>query len=446
MDGGRETFLLFLNREIEMVRTDAFVRSMMNKGFVDDVAFLTNGYDIQYGNALLSVRSNGAGGALLFNSKDEGVTEVVSGNLDGILHRYIVQSLFGLQNGKGLDNRIYSNVFLRPTEAFSDSMVFTDSENRKWLLQGVSPKAGRALYESAMNVNADDSLLMLDNFVVYDESLVNSVRRGADTPEAELVLLKCSLDLDEYEVLPRSECVSSVGRNIVGNFVCSSRDKVMLQNFEDRLAEITSCKGEKPSVDMSEMKGELKQMLTLTSSRKDDVDKYITSKYGKMSLRAMKEALTYDTSILSSLGSDDKVDYIDVFSSYMKKADTVQFLLKDNRTVEITAETPGIFSATFRAVPNVSQMRDVVGASGMFLTELESGLNLDLSDEMNLENRKLCSDLVKSCVDFEPASEDGFLGNSTVECITDHMEEVLSSYGIVDNLGTIKYVDRITVK
>lgn len=428
-----------------MIKTDSFVRSLMNKGFVDDVAFLTNGYDIQYNDVILSVRNNGVGGALIFNSKEEGVTEVVSGRLDDVLHRYIMQSLFGLQTGKGSDGKIYSNVFFKPGEVFGNCSVFIDPANRKWLLQGVSAKAAKAIYEEAMKVNADDAMILYDNFNVYDDKLVNSVDKIAESVDVELTLLRCSVDLNEYSVLPRSEYVNEVGRNLVNNFVCSSSDKIMLQNFEDKIAQITSCNGTAPQIDL-ELKPELKSILSLTSSKKDEVQGWISKKYGTLGLKSMKEALVVNAEeILSSLNIDDKVDFSKMFSSYMNKAENIQFVLKNNRMVEITVEKPGIFSATFKAVPDVPQMKDILSSHGTFLNEVESGLTLNLTDNMDFESTKLCSDMIKCCLDITPVTEEPFLGNSTVECIARDFDTILSSYGIEDTLGVIKYVDRITV-
>ena len=71
-----------------MIKTDNFVKTLSDKGLVDDAIFCENGYDIQYKGNLVSVRLNDKGGALIFNQKKNSVMEIESGRLDDVLHRF----------------------------------------------------------------------------------------------------------------------------------------------------------------------------------------------------------------------------------------------------------------------------------------------------------------------------------------------------------------------
>ena len=52
-----------------MIKTESFIKSMVEKGIVDDALTLENGYDVQYKGNIVSVRLNNKGGAMIFNKK-----------------------------------------------------------------------------------------------------------------------------------------------------------------------------------------------------------------------------------------------------------------------------------------------------------------------------------------------------------------------------------------
>ena len=110
-----------------MIRTDNFVRALSDKGLIDDAMFLDSGYDIQYKGNIVSVRLNDKGGAVIFNQKKNDLVEIQSARLDEVLHKYIFQSLFGLQNKIGTREMDCKNVAFVPTKVVRNSVIFEDT-------------------------------------------------------------------------------------------------------------------------------------------------------------------------------------------------------------------------------------------------------------------------------------------------------------------------------
>ena len=215
-----------------MIRTDNYIKTLSDKGLVDDAITLENGYDIQYKGNIVSVRLNDKGGALIYNQKKNNVMEIQSGRLDEVLHRYIVQSLFGIQSKKGIKDSQFDNVFFVPTKVIGNSVILEDPTGRKWSVKNSTPKAVLSYYEDARMVNADDAMILLDGFSAYSIHDREPVKSCIDN-DVELTLLKSSANIDDYAVAPRSECINDIGKTVVGVFCCSSSDKVNLINFEE---------------------------------------------------------------------------------------------------------------------------------------------------------------------------------------------------------------------
>jgi hypothetical protein len=215
-----------------MIRTDNYIKTLSDKGLVDDAITLENGYDIQYKGNIVSVRLNDKGGALIYNQKKNNVMEIQSGRLDEVLHRYIVQSLFGIQSKKGIKDNQFDNVFFVPTKVIGNSVILEDPAGRKWSVKNSTPKAVLSYYEDARMVNADDAMILLDGFSAYSIHDREPVKSCIDN-DVELTLLKSSANVDDYAVAPRSECINDIGKTVVGVFCCSSSDKVNLINFEE---------------------------------------------------------------------------------------------------------------------------------------------------------------------------------------------------------------------
>ena len=215
-----------------MIRTDNFIKTLSDKGLVDDAITLENGYDIQYKGNIVSVRLNEKGGALIFNQKKNTITEIQSGRLDEVLHRYIVQSLFGTQSKEGIKSNKYNDVLFFTTKGIGKSVILEDPVGRKWTVKNSSPKAVLSYYEDARMVNADDAMLLLDGFSTYSIHDREPLKSCVET-EVELTLLKSSANIDDYAVAPRSEYINDIGKTLVGAFCCSSADKVNQINFEE---------------------------------------------------------------------------------------------------------------------------------------------------------------------------------------------------------------------
>ena len=172
-----------------MIRTDNYIHALLDKGFVDDVSFIENGYDIQYKGSIVSVRLNNKGGAVIFNQKRNNLLEIQSGRLDEVLHKYIFQSLFGLQNKIGVQEIECKNTAFVPTKVIHQSVVFEDNQGRKFTVNGNSPKAVLSYYKEACEVNADDCLLLLNGFVPYIRSQ-EYIGSNAESSKIELQILK----------------------------------------------------------------------------------------------------------------------------------------------------------------------------------------------------------------------------------------------------------------
>ena len=191
-----------------MIRTDNFIRALADKGLVDDAMTVENGYDIQYRGNIVSVRLNNKGGALIFNQKKNTLFEVCSGRLDDVLHKYIIQSLFGTQNKTGVKSIVCKNTLFVPTKVIASKVIFEDSVGRRYAIEGNSPEAVLSYFKAACDVNADDCMILLNNFKPYrhSEKVVSSV----ETPEVEVQLLKSNVDPEDFAVSPRPEAINDV--------------------------------------------------------------------------------------------------------------------------------------------------------------------------------------------------------------------------------------------
>ena len=86
------------------------------------------------------------------------------------------------------------NVAFVPTKVINQSVIFEDNTGRKFTMTGNSPKAVLSYYAAACDVNADDCMLLLNNFVAYDRTK-KFVTSSAETHEVELQILKSNVNL-----------------------------------------------------------------------------------------------------------------------------------------------------------------------------------------------------------------------------------------------------------
>ena len=425
-----------------MIRTDNYIRALSNKGLVDDAMILENGYDIQYKGNIVSVRLNNKGGAVIFNQKKNDLFEVQSGRLDEVLHKYIFQSLFGLQNKVGTQELDCKNVAFVPTKVIKNSVVFEDNTGRKFTMTGNSPKAVLSYYKEACEVNADDCMLLLNNFVPYNYK-ENFVTSSVESPEVEVQLLKSSVNAEDYAVSPNVESINNVGQTIVGNFLCSAADKWNYMTFEeDQSKAFAFNSASKKNINSSVMRSKnplvnnAKKVVPATI-----VSKYIDNKYPHgLCFSALENVMAYESPALCNEAKvDNPTDYSFVFNSMLKDADKVSFRLDSNKSILCAIEKKGVSAAKFRAIPVLSEMKQPLFNNGYLLTELESGIEFDVKDTA-------IGAIVSACKNFVPVVENPVNVPNTVDkIIGSSAKEALMSYGINDKNGVFNSFYRVVL-
>ena len=429
-----------------MIRTNNFIKTLSDKGLVDDAITLENGYDIQYKGNIVSVRLNDKGGALIYNQKKNTIMEVQSGRLDEVLHRYIAQSLFGMQTKEGLKGNKYDNLFFVPTKVIGNSVILEDPEGRKFTVKGSSPKAVLSYYEDARMVNADDAMILLDGFSAYSIHDRENIKSCVEN-EVELTLLKSSANIDDYAVAPRSEFINDVGTTVVGVFCCSSADKVNQINFEEDEKKIFAFNSAaKRNISSSTVRTKNpyavkgKQIFNSVSGRKAVVN-YCDSKYPDgLCVSAMEQMLAYETpAILSSAKMNDSVEYKTLYGKYLKNATSVQFRLDTNKSILSSVCDEGKSVAKFRMVPDLTGIRNSLKKEGYMLTELENGLDFYIEDPA-------IACIVSNCTEFVPVSEDAVNPvNKAGKIIGSECKKTLAEYGINDQKGVFSSITQIIV-
>ena len=426
-----------------MIKTDNFVSALLARGMVDDAVQLDNGYDIQHKGNILSVRLDGKGGALLYNKNRGDVVEVKSGHLDDVLHRYIVQSLFGLQSKTGSRDVEYKDVFFVPTKVIRNSVIFEDSTGRKYTVSGSNPKAVLSFYNEAVDVNADDCMILLNNFEQYFRP--EEAPKYEKDNEIELQMLKCSLDIDDYAVFPKAECMNDVGQTVVGNFLVSSADKVSQMTFEEdvRKAFASSAVAKRNvNSEAARIRNPLAQEARkiLASSRKAVVD-YLDSRYPSgLCVSALEQAMAYEApSMIKASNVKGNVNYKKLFSDYLRNSETVSFRLDSNKSVLCSFNVPGKSIAKFRAIPDVGAIKSALQKEGYLLSEMSDGLEFSSTSNATAL-------LVNSMKEFTPVSEKMLNKANVVSKLSGkEVTEVLSSYGIEDKKGVFAGIVRISV-
>lgn len=425
-----------------MIRTDNYIHALSDKGLVDDAMILENGYDIQYKGNIVSVRLNNKGGAVIFNKKKNNLFEIQSGRLDEVLHKYIFQSLFGLQNKVGTQEIDCKNVAFVPTKVIKNSVVFEDNTGRKFTMTGNTPKAVLSYYKQACEVNADDCMLLLNNFVPYNFK-ENFVTSSVESPEVELQLLKSSVNAEDYAVSPNVELINNVGQTIVGNFLCSAADKWNLMTFEeDQSKAFMFNSASKKNINSSAMRS--KNPLVNNAKKVIPsviVSKYIDNKYPHgLCFSALENVVAYETSALCKDAKVDvPTDYGFLFNSMLKDADKVCFRLDSNKSILCAIEKEGVSAARFRAIPVLSEMKQPLFNNGYLLTELESGIEFDIKDTA-------IGAIVSACKNFVPVVENPVNVPNTVDkVIGSSAKETLMSYGINDKNGVFNSFYRVII-
>ena len=427
-----------------MIKTESFIKSMVEKGIADDALVLDNGYDIQFKGNIVSVRLNNKGGAMIFNKKRNDLIEVSSGRLDDVLHRYIVQSIFGTQSKTGVRGVEYKDVFFVPTKVLKNSVIFEDTVGRKFTVKGSEPQAVLSFYNEAVDVNADDAMILLSNFELYDKPEEKAIT-SSTTPEMEVQLLRCSLDLDDYSVSPKSECINSVGQTIVGNFLTSSADKASQITFEEDEHKLFSSTGiGKKNIVSARVTNphaiRAKAALNSSASKKA-VMSYLDAKYPNgLCVSALEQVMAYETpSLFKAAGVDEKLSYKDIFSDYLRKADTVTFRLDSNKSLLSSLSVTGKSVSKFRSVPDAAAIKNGLHKYGYSLTDLESGLEFKATEPV-------VSSVVNACKDYVPVVEKAInKANIVSKVVGKECAEILSGYGIDDKKGVFSSITQLVV-
>lgn len=425
-----------------MIRTDNFIRALADKGLVDDAMTVENGYDIQYRGNIVSVRLNNKGGALIFNQKKNTLFEVCSGRLDDVLHKYIIQSLFGTQNKTGVKSIVCKNTLFVPTKVIASTVIFEDSVGRRYAIEGNSPEAVLSYFKAACDVNADDCMILLNNFKPYrhSEKVVSSV----ETPEVEVQLLKSNVDPEDFAVSPRPEAINDVGQTIVGNFLCSASDKWNYMTFEEDESKMFNFGSVSKRVTSSAVRGKdpiFVKAKDLVIGKSSAVTSYLDKKFPNgLCVSAMEGAIAYEgPSIWSELGITDGVDYTVIFSKYLKDADHVQFRLDSNKSILCAVAKENKSVAKFRAIPILAEMHPALQKEGYLLTELESGIEFSCKDTA-------VKAIVSNCKNFVPVVEKtSNKPNTVTRVIGSECKDILSSYGIRDNKGVFSSFYQVTL-
>lgn len=430
-----------------MIRTENYIKTLADKGLVDDAVIVENGYDIQYRGNIVSVRLNDKGGALIYNQKKNVVTEIQSGRLDEVLHRYIIQSLFGLQSRTGIRNNLYKDVFLVPTKVISNALIFEDPCGRKFSVKGSSPQAVLSYYDEACTVNADDALILLNNFDVHSIRDPENITSNVDR-EVEMTLLKSDVNLDDYSVSPRSECINNVGQTIVGNFCCSSADKINMMNFEYDQAHLFGF-GAAPKKNITSSTIRTKnpyaakaKAIASSAKIKKLVLNHVNDKYPYgLCVSAMEQMLAYEVpAILSSNRIEiGDLEYKGEYAKALKNATSIQFRMDSNKSILSAICCEGKSVAKFRAVPDVAEIRNGLKREGYLLSELENGL------EFGIDNPAV-NCIISNCKNYVPVSEKPMnMVNTVNKLVGSDCKKVLAEYGINDVKGVFSSITQIVV-
>lgn len=429
-----------------MIRTDNYIKTLADTGLVDDAITLDNGYDIQYKGNIVSVRLNEKGGALIYNQKKNTIMEIQSGRLDEVLHRYIIQSLFGTQSKTGIKDKKYDNAFFIPTKVIGNSVILEDPCGRKWTVKDSTPKAVLSYYEEARTVNADDVMILLSGFSAYSIHDREPVKSCVEN-EVELTLLKSAANIYDYAVAPRSEYINDVGQTIVGNFCCSAADKVNMMVFEEDSNKIFAFNTPaRKNISSGTMRSKnpyvikAQQILNSAMSRKA-VSNYVDTKYPDgLCLSAMEQVLAYETPAILSAGKIvERLEYRNLFGKYLKSATDVQFVLDTNKSLLICACNEGKSVVKFRAIPDLSEIRNSLKKEGYLLSELESGLEFHIEDPA-------INCIVSNCKEFVPVAEEPMnKTNKITKVIGSSCKKLLADYGINDQKGVFSSITQVIV-
>lgn len=428
-----------------MKKTSFFIENMLSKGFVNEVEFLSNGYDIKVGKDTVSVRTKGSR-AVIWNHKDARLTEVVSGRLDDILHRYIVLSCVGKTSAKTKLGE-YKNVVFVPQAIVNGKLVLKDSLNRAWVVNSYTGENALNMFNEMNNVSADDCMLLMNGLTPYTKNTKITIESSYKDVEAELLSLQSSIDVDGYAVYPKSDAINKVGTTLVGSFLASATDRANVELFENLELELSSKKtlhATNSSIADFKTTGVAEEVRkTIVSSGKAKAfDEYCDKTYGNgITVDGLNSALAYDTGkIYSALGIKTAVTHFKpIVQSMLEESDSAYLCLTSNKEVKVCAQKVNTFSAMFTAVPNVEVIKNALARDGYTLKDLQSGMTVALDSEV-LEA------IMNSSMDFTPVAEKAYLANMTAKSlIGSAVTGELAKVGIEDKTRAFSNMIVLTV-
>ena len=427
-----------------MIKTNTFVKALLEKELVDDIAFLSNGYDIQSEGKLTSVRFNNKGGALIWNHKTNSVVEISSGRLDDVLHRYIVQSVFGTQKAE-VNGVECNNTLFTPAQILENGVVFEDTLKRKFVISGTSAEAAMTYFKEAKAVNADDCMILLNGFKKYSED--DLIESSVEEKDVELQLLKCSVNIDDFAVNPASSEMNNVGQTLVGNFLVSAADKFNAITFEEDEEKVFAFNAArrhpvKSSTVRTKNPFAYRAQIALNSSAsKKATQDYLDAKYPNgLSVKAIESVMAYEApSIFKAANVNASLNYRNVFNHFLRRGENITFRLDSNKSLFSAIEKPGVSVTKFRSIPNVEGLKNALYREGYSITELESGVTFNVSDEAVVS-------IVSNCQDFVPVAEKVMNEPNTVtKLVGSSCTKVLASYGIEDSKRVFNSLVRVVI-
>lgn len=412
----------------QMKKTNYMLLNMLEKGFADNVEFLENGYDILANGKEINVRLDGKGGALIRNEKK--LTEVKSARLDDVLTKFILKSAYG-----------HKGSFFKK-EQIKNGAILTDPRGKKWVINAKVAMEYINLFDQE---DCDEALVGLPILNAYSPRTMKNIETVDE--EVEMIQLKSALDPSEYAFMPKADMIENVGQTVVGSSLCSSADKFAIQSFNEKLdgafcdKEVKHNNGIVNSLRTHYALAERTSSAIESAHKQKELKNYFDKKYPEgLSRKALTNALAFEApSIFNACGIDEKLAYNDTFNKMVKRADAVTFRLDNSRDMFVQLDKAGVFSARFRAIPNVEGIKNALAREGYMVSDIQSGLTVTLGED-------IAPSIIANCANFKPVTEDRVLKSSTVSTVKGVMvTKALKEYGINDETRVFNSMTKVVI-
>lgn len=390
-----------------LTNTEVFLESALVKGVIDSFDIVENGYNVAKGDKSLNIIV-GVDSALIRD--DNKLVEVKSSKLDNVLHRYIMSSLFGK---KANDYFVMSSL--------NGDVVFTDINSKKWILNGAAPQSARAYFLQFVNNQAQDALIASSHLVEYKRGL-NSSKVGDMETDIQLLVSDCNPDA--YAVNPSPSLINSVGKTVVGNFVVSSADKKIVEEFNE---EEISSDYDPDHINIDEYAEEFES--------EDDRNWRKGTSDEQLARRRKWEARNKRNVAESSA----KISTKDSLSKLQSSADTVTVQLDNSQKLRISVGKDGIFSARFKVTPNVKVIEKALLNSGYAFCDIQNEMTLKADDP-------IVSSIINSAFEIEGVDEKATLKREVSKLSGNSVTSALRDYGIDDSMKVFSSIKRIVIE